>query len=228
MNSPYRELLWIAAASIDYGAPILSGMGALRVVPTHFVQRHGSMIIIALGEAIIELGTGSRDVQKPGVMACLVLGVLISATLWWTYFGLTSGAKERLRQADGTERAELARDAYSYLHLLLVAGIVFFAAGAHASVAHSGTPLKPLPAAALSGGVALFYLGDVAYRWRDHHQVTVDRLITGGASLAVLPLATHIPAIVLLMVLCAIGTLRLAWELWRRPRVGPTIAGKIL
>jgi low temperature requirement protein LtrA len=227
MSSPYRELLWIAAACIDYGAPILSGMAGLRVVPTHFVERHGSMIIIALGEAIVELGTGSRDVQKPGVVACLVLGVLIAATLWWTYFGLTIGAKERLRQAHGIERAELARDAYSYLHLLLVTGIVFFAVGAHAAAAHFAAPLKPLPAAALSGGVALFYLGDVAYRWRDHHQLTVDRLLTGGTSLAVLPLAPHIPAVVLLVMLCAIGTLRLAWELWRRPRVGPTIAGKI-
>jgi low temperature requirement protein LtrA len=227
VDSPYRELLWVAAACIDYSVPLVTSIGGFRVVPSYFVERHGSIVIIALGEAIVELGTGGKDIQKPGVIACLVLGVLISATLWWTYFGLTSGAEQRLRHADGTERALLARDAYSYLHLLLVAGIVFFAVGAHASVAQFDAPLKTLPALALTGGVALFYLGDVAYRWRDHHQLTVDRLITGAACLLVLPLAVHIPAVLTLVVLGAIGALRLSWELWRRPRVGPAIAGKI-
>jgi hypothetical protein len=87
------------------------------------------MIIIALGEAIIQMGAGAMDVHQPGVVASLVLGVLISATLWWSYFGLTAGAEKRLRQASGIERALLARDAYSYLHLLLVAGIVVFCRG---------------------------------------------------------------------------------------------------
>jgi low temperature requirement protein LtrA len=158
------------------------------------VKRYGSIIIIALGEAIVELGAGAtNNIGHPGVFAVVVLGVLISATLWWTYFGLTTGAKQRLLQTPEVERARLARDAYSYLHLPLVAGVVLFAVGAHVSVEHYDTPLPALPAAALTGGVALFYFADVASRWRDHHQLTLDRLLAGAAALLILPTVTLFP-----------------------------------
>lgn len=226
VDSPGRELLWVAAAVIDYGAPAVFGLGGFRVSPAYFVSRHGSIIIIALGEAIIELGAGAEDLHNLEVIAALILGVVIMATFWWTYFGLTRGAEQRLEQAKGLERAHLARDAYSYLHLPLVAGIMLFAVGAHASVAHATAPLPLLPAIALAGGMALFYLGDVAYRWRDHRQIPIDRTVTGLAAAATLPVLLHIPAIAALGLLTAIGLIRLAWELWQRPRIGPGVAGQ--
>jgi low temperature requirement protein LtrA len=226
--SPYRELLWVAAAAADFGSPLIAGINGLRVVPAYFIERHGLVIIIALGEAIISLGAGaSESLHRPGVLGAVVLGVLITGTLWWTYFGLTTGAEERLRQTPAAERAQLARDAYSYLHLPLVAGVVFFALGARVSVEHIGEPLAPLPALALTGGVALFYVGEVAYRWRDHHQLVVDRLLAAAASLLVFPVAISVPAILSLTLLTAIGVLRLAWELWRRPLIGTATAGTV-
>jgi hypothetical protein len=75
--------------------------------------------------------------------------------------------------------------------------------------------------------VALFYAAEVAYRWRDHHQLTVDRLLTAAASLLVFPAAISVPAVVSLAVLTAIGVLRLAWELWRRPQIGTGRAGTV-
>ncbi|MCW2663129.1 MAG: putative low temperature requirement protein [Mycobacterium sp.] len=228
LRTPYREAMWILAAVIDYGAPLVVGMGGFRVAPSYFIERHGAIIIIALGEAIVELGAGgSRNLHHPGVIAALVLGVLISATLWWTYFGLTSGAERRMQETSGDERARLARDAYSYLHLPLIAGVMFFAVGAHAAVEDVHAALRPLPALALTGGVALFYFADVAYRWRDHHQLTIDRMVTGAAALLVWPAATHLAAMAALVILTAIGVARLAWELWRRPRVGPATAGMV-
>jgi low temperature requirement protein LtrA len=226
VESPGRELLWVAAAAIDYGAPALLGLGGFRVSPSYFVSRHGSIIIIALGEAIVELGAGATDLHRFEVIAALVLGVAIMATFWWTYFGLSSGAEQRLEEAKGTERAHLARDAYSYLHLPLVAAIMLFAVGAHATVAHATAPLPLLPAAALAGGTALFYLGDVAYRWRDHRQLPVDRTVAGLVAAATLPMLLHIPGIAALALLTGIGGVRLAWELWRRPRIGPGVAGQ--
>ncbi|MEV3902379.1 low temperature requirement protein A [Mycobacterium sp. NPDC050551] len=226
VDSPGRELLWVAAAVIDYGAPAVFGLGGFRVSPGYFVSRHGSIIIIALGEAIVELGAGAHDLHRFEVIAALILGVGIMATFWWTYFGLTSGAEQRLEQAQGLERAHLARDAYSYLHLPLVAAVMLFAVGAHASVAHANAPLPLLPAIALAGGMALFYLGDVAYRWRDHRQIPTDRTVTGLAAAATLPALLHMPAIAALGLLTAIGWIRLAWELWRRPRIGPGVAGQ--
>ncbi|OBI88711.1 low temperature requirement protein A [Mycobacterium asiaticum] len=226
VGTPGRELLWIAAAMIDYGAPAVLGLGGFRVSPSYFVSRHGSVIIIALGEAIVELGAGATDLHRFEVITALVLGVAIMATFWWTYFGLTGGAEQRLEQATGMERAHLARDAYSYLHLPLVAGIMLFAVGAHAAVAHATAPLPFLPAVALAGGMMLFYLGDVAYRWRDHHQVPIDRTATGLAAAATLPVLLNLPSVASLGLLTAIGWVRLAWELWRRPRIGPGIAGQ--
>jgi low temperature requirement protein LtrA len=226
VDTPARELMWVAAAVIDYGAPAVLGLGGFRVSPSYFVSRHGSIIIIALGEAIVELGAGAEDLHRFEVITALVLGVAIMATFWWTYFGLTVGAEQRLEQATGIERANLARDAYSYLHLPLVAAIMLFAVGAHAAVAHATAPLPFLPAVALTGGMALFYLGDVAYRWRDHRQIPIDRTATGFATAATLPLLSHVPAIAALALLTGIGSARLAWELWRRPRIGTGVAGQ--
>jgi low temperature requirement protein LtrA len=212
VDSPYRELLWVAAAAVDFGSPLIAGTNGLRVVPSYFIERHGAVIIIALGETLIELGAGATGgLHHPAVLGAVVLGVLISATLWWTYFGLTAGAEERMRRTSAVDRPRLARDAYSYLHLPLVAGIVFFAVGARVSVEHIDQPLAPLAALALTGGVALFYAAEVAYRWRDHHQLTVDRLLAAAASLLVYPVAISIPAGLSLTVLTAIGVLRLAW-----------------
>jgi low temperature requirement protein LtrA len=226
--SPYREILWVAAAAVDFGSPLKARIGELRVVPSYFVERHGSVIIIALGETIVALGAGANnDLRHPVVLGAVVLGVLISATLWWTYFGLTAGAEERLNRTPAGDRPRLARDAYSYLHLLLVAGIIFFAVGARVSVEHIDESLAPLPALALTGGVALFYAGEVAYRWRDHHQLTVDRLLAAVASLLVFPVAASVPAVIPLTILTAIGVIRLAWELWRRPQIGTGRAGMV-
>jgi low temperature requirement protein LtrA len=226
VDTPMRELLWIAAAVIDYGAPAVLGLGGFRVSPSYFVSRHGSIIIIALGEAIVEMGAGATDLHRSDVIAALVLGVAIMATFWWTYFGLAGGAEKRLEQTTGIERAHLARDAYSYLHLPLVAGIMLFAVGVHAAVAHDTAPLPLVPSIALTGGMALFYLGDVAYRWRDHKQLPIDRAVTGLAAVATLLAVLHMPAVAGLGLLTVIGCVRLAWELWQRPRIGTGIAGQ--
>jgi low temperature requirement protein LtrA len=226
--SPYRELLWVAAAAVDFGSPLIARISELRVVPSYFVARHGSVIIIALGETIVELGAGAtEDLHHPRVLGAVVLGVLISASLWWTYFGLTAGAELRMQRTPAVDRPRLARDAYSYLHLPLVAGIIFFAVGARVSIEHIGEPLAPLAALALTGGVALFYAAEVAYRWRDHHQLVVDRLLAAAAALLVFPVAVSVPAVLSLTILTAIGVLRLAWELWRRPQIGTGRAGTV-
>ena len=132
-----------------------------------------------------------------------------------------------MRRTPAEERPRLALDAYSYLHLPLVAGIVFFAVGTRVSVQHIDEPLAPLAALALTGGVALFYAAEVAYRWRDHHQLVVDRLLAAAASLLVFPVAISVPAVASLAVLTAVGVLRLAWELWRRPQIGTGRAGTV-
>ena len=213
LDAPYRELVWILAALIDLGGPLVVGVGGLRVLPRYFVDRHGLIIIIALGESIVLVGTGAEgDLSQPGVLAAVVLAVLIAGQLWWSYFGLADAAQARLLSTPAEERTRLARDAYSYLHLLIVAGIVFFALGVHVAIDNVVDPLHLLPAVALTGGVALAYAGDVAYRWRDHHRLATDRLAAAAASAALVIPALFAPALLTLAVLVGIGATRIVWE----------------
>lgn len=196
-DTPERELLWIVAAVMD-----LSGAGPGRttgwsVTPAYFVERHGLIIIIALGEAIVGVGAGAEAaLPRPSVVTAVLLAVLIAAGLWWSYFGhLRGGAERRLRGTTDRERSRLARDSYTYLHLPLVAGVVFFALGVHEAVAAPGEPLPLLPVVALAGGVAMFYVGDVAYRWRDHHQLATGRLVAAVGAASLIPVAVVAPAV---------------------------------
>jgi low temperature requirement protein LtrA len=217
LSAPYRELVWIFAALIDLGGPLVVGVGGLRVLPRYFVDRHGSIIIIALGETIVQVGTGARELSQPAVLAAVVLAVLIAGQLWWSYFGLTDAAQARLVTTDRLAQARLARDAYSYLHLPIVAGIVFFALGVHLAIDRVLDPLQLLPAVALTAGVALAYAGDVAYRWRDHHRIATDRLLAAAASAALIAPALFAPALLTLTALVSIGAVRIGWEARYRP-----------
>ncbi|HEV7875165.1 MAG TPA: low temperature requirement protein A [Nocardioides sp.] len=221
VDSPYRELGWVVAALIDFGGPLVRDVRGLRVLPRYFVDRHGSIIIIALGETIVRVGIGaSQHVNRWGVIAAVILAVLISGQLWWSYFGLTRAAVARLMTTHGDQRARLARDAYSYLHLLIVAGIVLFAMGVHLAVEAVFEPLPLLPAVALTCGAAVAYAGDVAYRWRDHHRLARDRLLAALASAALVLPALVWPALLTLTALFVVGGVRVGWEAWRHPFEG--------
>jgi len=105
-----------------------------------------------------------------------------------------------------------------------MAGVVYFALGVHETVAHPDQPLDLLLAVALCGGVALFFAGDVAYRWRDHHQLATDRLLAAVAALVVVPLALAMPALVALAVVAAVCAVWTGWETWYHPSIGPVQA----
>ena len=223
VDAPGRELLWVVAAVIDLSGPVLVGTAGWNVAPAYFVERHGLVLIIALGEAIVAVGAGAEaSLARPSVIAAALLAVLIAAGLWWSYFGyVRDGAERRLRGTADRERARLARDSYSYLHLPLVAGVVFFALGVHEAVARPTEQLSLLPAVALAGGVALFFTGDVAYRWRDHHQLAAARLLAGVVAAALIPVALMAPAVAVLIGLALVCLLQTSWDLWRHPAIGP-------
>ena len=213
MTSPYRELLWLVSAMIDLSGPLIAGRAGWRVSPRYFVERHGLIVIIALGESIVSAGGGAKDsIGRPLTAVAIMTAVLIVAGMWWAYFEPSPRAAARLRRLSPARRARHARDAYSYLHLVLVTGIVFFALGVYEAVGHPDEPMAPLPGVALSGGVALFYLGDVAYRWRDHRRIMVDRLVAGGVMAATVPLTVQLHALTTLTVLLLVSALRVIWE----------------
>ncbi len=204
--------LWVVALAVDYGVALVRGVAGLRVHAGHFVERHGLIIIIALGESIVAIGSAGLELDA-GTLLAAFFAVVLAAALWWAYFDLVAlAAERRLVAAQGHERARLARDSYSYLHLLMVAGIVFVALGVKKTLASVGDPLAPVPAVALCCGVALYLLGHNAFRLRDVSSVSVPRIVVAAVSCALAFVAVSAPALVTLGVLTMVLAALAAFE----------------
>ena len=204
--------LWALALLLDMGGPYLFGSEGWKLVPGHFAERHGLIIIIALGESIVAIGSGADTSLTVGIAAAAVVGILLSATLWWAYFDVVAlvSARRLVRATEGREQNELARDSYSYLHFPMVAGVVLVAVSLKKTLADVDDPLAIVPAFALLGGVAFYLLGLVGFRWRHVHTINRQRLLLALAMFALLPAAVELPALATLAIvtvlLCAMIT----------------------
>jgi low temperature requirement protein LtrA len=208
---------WAVALAIDLGVSFVRGVSGFRVHAGHFVERYGLIIIIALGESIVAIGVGAAGLEiGAGVVVAAVFGVALAAALWWAYFDFVMlVAERRLSAAKGEERARLARDAFSYLHLPMVAGIVLVALGIKKTLAHVGDPLGTIPAVALCGGVALYLLGHNAFRLRGIGSVSVPRLVVTVLCCALIPVAVSAPSLLTLAILAVLLCALAAFETMR-------------
>jgi low temperature requirement protein LtrA len=165
-----RAVLWCAAVAIDYAGPAWLTRerlrGLQRVAVAHFAERYSLFVIICLGESIVAIGVGAaRETLDAALVAAVTLGLLVTIAMWWTYFDrFAEVAEARLREHDDPVLA--AADSYSYMHLLLVAGIIIFAAGVKYVVKGAADPLHDAPRLALCGGVAVYLVGNIAFRLR--------------------------------------------------------------
>ena len=209
--------LWCLALALDGGGPYLFGIDGWKLVPGHFAERHGAIIIIALGESIVAIGVAAKPTIGAGVVAAAVLGVVISAALWWVYFDVAAivAARRLASAARGREQNEIARDSYSYLHFPMVAGVALIAVGLKLTLEHVGTPLRLMPAVALLGGGAMYLLAQVAFRWRNMHTLSVRRILCALALLALIPLGVVLPALVTVGILAAVLCALIAYEALR-------------
>jgi len=204
--------LWMAALALDMLGPYLFGSEGWKLVPHHFAERHGLIVIIALGESIVAIGVGAEAEVDAGIITAAVLGTALAAAMWWAYFDVVAlVAERRLSAAEvGKEQNEMARDSYSLLHFPMVAGIVLIALGMKKTIAHVDEPLAPETAFALVGGVAVYLLAHVAFRFRNLHTITRQRLVVAVLLLALVPWADVPDALVTLAgttaVLCALIT----------------------
>ncbi len=199
--------MWVLAILFDVGGPFLFGSAGWRLVPGHFAERHSLILIIALGESIVAIGVGAEHVGIDApVVAVAVLGVFLSAALWWLHFDVVALATERrlVAMVPGQAQNALARDAYSYLHLLLVAGIVLVALGLKTVIAHVADPLPIEVATALAGGVALYLVGHVMFRWRFARSINRERLGVAALLTALVPLSTSVPGWLALAAVAAV------------------------
>jgi low temperature requirement protein LtrA len=194
--------LWALALVLDMGGPYVYGSQGWKFEPEHFAERHGLIVIIALGESIVAIGIGAAGVLTFGIGVAAVLGVALAAAMWWVYFDIVAVVSaRRLAAAEpGRVQNELARDSYSYIHLIMIAGIILVALGLKKTLGHHDEHLSDVGAFALLGGLAIFLAGLGAFRYRHSRTISRRRALTAIALLILIPVAIEIPAIASLAV----------------------------
>jgi low temperature requirement protein LtrA len=214
LDGTAQGLMWAAALAVDYGGLVARGTEGWRVVASHFSERHGLVIIIALGESIVALGVGAEGLGlDAGIIAGALLGVAVAAALWWAYFDFVALVAARvLRQAPPDEQVRIARDSYTYLHLPMVVGIVLFALGVKKTLGHVGDDLEAVPAVALCGGVALYFVALSALKRRNIGSFNYPRLVAAAVLAVLAVVATRIPALLALALVAGVSCGLIAYE----------------
>ena len=194
--SPASYLLWVAAVAVQWLSPlIIQPGGRFNFRPAHFAERHGALVIVALGESVAAVGIGAAPAGVTvSVALAAVLGLALSAALWWTHFG--DGDDERAEQAmaatDRSRQAGLALAIY-YAHIPILLGVVTLAAGASLTI---GNPTQPYSggAVAVAGGAALFLAGTAWFRWALRIGPITLRLAGAGFALATAAIGATVTA----------------------------------
>jgi low temperature requirement protein LtrA len=219
-----RTWLWLAALLCAYVGGAVSGAEGWRVHPSHFAERFGLVVIIALGEAFISIGIGANGIDLGlGEVVAAILGLLVATSFWLAYFDFFSlRGEQMLRDHEGPQRVAFARDVYAYAHLPLVVGIVLFAFAMKSIVPHVGDELDSVAAFALCGGCALYLLTFSAIRTRVERRLHLSRgrFLAALALALLLPVATIVPALAALALVTAVWLALHAYELvwWREAR----------
>jgi low temperature requirement protein LtrA len=208
-----QTALWTLALAIDFAGPYVFGVRGFRVSPGHFAERFSLIVIIALGESIVAIGTGLEGALDLGTVGAALLGLVVAFALWWAYFDVVAIVAERhFRESRGEHRLRLARDSYSYLHLPMIAGIVLIALGVKKTLGDVGKPLETIPAVALFGGIAMYYAGHLGFRLRNVGTVNRPRLLALLGCLALIPLGAEVDALVALALAAALTSSVVAYE----------------
>jgi low temperature requirement protein LtrA len=213
--------LYSTAVLIDVLGSFLGGGAGWSVNPGHFAERHGLIVIIALGESIVAIGAGASELPlSPEIALTAVLGLTIAACLWWVYFDITALAAERnLAALTGTDRNRAARDGYSILHWPMIAGIVLLALGVKKTASLVGSEsfdladhVKPLAAISLAAGVALYLLGHLVFRLRLDHSWSRPRAAAAAVCLVLAVVAPVVPTLALLVAVTVVVVVLVNYE----------------
>ena len=202
-----RVALWLAALAVGFIVPGLLDVRGFRVQPAHFAERHGLIVIIAIGESLVAIGIAAEHTPlDAGAVGTAVLGLVAAVSFWLSYFDFFAIRGRRLLAArSGAERTAFARDLYTYLHLPMVTGIILFAFAMKVAIADRGDELGTVESVALCGGPALFLFSFVAVRYRVSRTFGRGRLTAAVACTVLIPVAREVPAV------AALGLLALVW-----------------
>ncbi|MFF0531542.1 low temperature requirement protein A [Nocardia amikacinitolerans] len=222
--------LWIAAIVGDMLWTMLAGEDWRLNSATHFAERHGLIIIVALGESIVSIGIGvaGLPISWPIALASM-LGLAVSGLLWWAYFDVAAlSVEHELKRAEGERQIKIARNCYTYWHFPMVVGVIALSLGMKKVLYYVGDTsehtlsdaLYGIPLFALYGGVVIYLLALVGFKHYATREITVPRVVTAVLLLALTPLACALPALASLAILCAVLLGLILWETVRyaRPR----------
>jgi low temperature requirement protein LtrA len=199
-------VLWSLAVVIFVVVPAMVPEEAGWIRPDHFVERHGLVVMVALGESVVAVGIGASGLDVSWeLLAVAMLGLTLSAELWWVYFlGDQEDAEGALRAMTPTRREFYETNvAFYWAHLLMLLGIVGLAAGLEHAIAHAFDPLSFARALALAGGAALFLAGHTLFRRMLGLAFKPWRAVALALALGTIPLGTETSALAQLAVLVA-------------------------
>jgi low temperature requirement protein LtrA len=222
LDGDQRLLLWVPALVLDLAAPVAGywlprrGRTATTeydIEAGHFAERCQGFIIIALGETIVVTGLTSAQAGLTSIVVlCLVVAFVETAALWWLYFGAAAEHSRAVMRASA-DKGRLARDAYTYVHLLIVAGIIASAVADKLLIAEPHQSLTRTGLAMALGGPALYLLGVSLFHWRVTATVDRERLAVVGLLVLLVPIGAHVSALALLVLVAALLSALAVWEL---------------
>ena len=216
-----QYVCWTIAVVLEWISPKLIDDSGFVIEPGHFVERHGLVVLVAIGESVVAVGIGASGLPvDAGLIAAAILGLGLSACLWWSYFGSDdTSAEEMMERAPVPKRPQLAINAFGYWHLLILLGVIALAAGLKKA---TGQPFDPLPSAqaiALGGGASVFLLGEALFRGTLRLGAERGRAVTAVFALVSIPIGTQVAATAQLGVLVAVFIVMLVIaERGRSPR----------
>lgn len=214
-----RVVVWLVAIAIVVVSTVRAGKGEWVLRSGHFAERHGLIIIVALGEVIVALGNAvatplndDAGFETSAVVALVATG-LCAALLWWSYFDRVQGSLEhRTETLDGTDRGRFARDIYTYLHAPIVAGIILVAVALEEMALHPDEPPSLAFRMMLLGGITLFFGGILAAVNRAFRFLPKERLIAIAALAGVLSVASDVDGVWLIVALDVVLVCALVFE----------------
>jgi low temperature requirement protein LtrA len=215
---------WSIAAGLLWMTPHLTTTEGFVVAVSHFVERHGLVVIVALGESIVVIGAGAAGLPLDrGLVLVALLSLSLSAALWWVYFSDEEAVERAFHDAAPERRPQLALTGFGYWHYGILLAIVALAAGLKKAIGDPYDPLGDWTSVGLAAGAGLFILCDVGFRRTFGIERSRTRLVAAAAVVATIPLGTAFAAAAQVGALAALVTAALAVErLLRSPGRHPS------
>jgi low temperature requirement protein LtrA len=192
VDRDWRWLCWLAAVLVVSSTTLFRRHEGWSISAAHFVERHGLVIIVALGESIVAIGVGASGLEIDlALAAAAVLALALSAALWWVYFDRDDATAEQvMRDRSGDSRGHLGMW-LAYTHLVMVAGIVVMAAGVKVILAHPTDAVESSTAWNLAAGIAVYLAGEATFRYGIGLGIGVRRLVTAALLVLSVPVGTE-------------------------------------